>query len=506
MIGTYAAYATFPLIFIAAIILALTFYTKKEDPAYRFFCFLCAIVLKWNIVQTLSATLLHIPTAEFFFRMQFLFIPFVTVAILMFTLKILGIDKALSFKYIFLMCLIPSVTVIMNFTNDFHHLFRTSFSIVQMYPIRVIENVRGPWFWVNVFYSYSASMTTVFVLIYKIKSVAKAQKFQYYILLIGNLVGIAANLFIILNPTALIDVTAWGTTLGLLFWYIAMNATPSSNFVLARNQVFESIGEYIFVLDLQDNIRDINQSAKNWLARHGVNSVPPTLNKLLQRLQEQGATIENDEDVGRWELFFLDEQNSLFSSFSIKRSSVYEKNQIPAGFIVTFSDMTVIGETLRNLRAISTVDELTGTYNRRGYEKMLVDYDKDNHLPLCVIIGDVNHLKHVNDTLGHNVGDEVLKGIARLLVECTLGRGMPARIGGDEFAIVIPNFGEADAENLKNDIRKAFVAKAGRMHGAGIALGHAVKSNTGEELLKIIDEADKRMYEDKRNDRRAPRS
>jgi len=391
----------------------------------------------------------------------------------------------------------------MNFTNDFHGLFREEFRITAIEPVRTFINVRGPWFWVHIMWSYAITALTFIVAIYKIKVTVRSARFRFYMVLLGCLLSSLANLFVLfVAPTAPIDATTIGATLGIVFLYFAMDTSPASNYLLARNQVFEALGEYIFVLDANDKMTDINRPAKNWLEAQGIYTDPISLEDLFLQLQDKGATIETDESIGRWEMFFTDESNSLFSSYTLKRNMLYGKRESVVGSIITFSDMTAIGEMLRNLREISTIDELTGTYNRRGYEKTLADYDQPHHLPLCVVMGDVNHLKYVNDTFGHNIGDAVLKNIARLLVECVGERGVVARVGGDEFTIILSSFNDDDAEELKASIRSTFEARSNEMHEAGIALGHGVKNKTDQSLLKVIEEADQRMYEDKRNNRR----
>ena len=96
----------------------------------------------------------------------------------------------------------------------------------------------------------------------------------------------------------------------------------------------------------------------------------------------------------------------------------------------------------------------------------------------------------------------MLKLAAKLLKECAKSIGFAARIGGDEFAVILPNFDEAKANKLIANIGKAFADRAYEMCGADIALGYAVKTEIEQELSDIIDEADRRMYQKKRNDRR----
>jgi len=482
--------------------LVLTFFTKKEDPAYRSFLFLCVVMLCWNVIQIMFSMSQEPDMIEMFFHMQMAAIPFMPVALLLYVLRSSGFDSLSSAKYTAALCVIPVITVIINFTNDYHGLFRTYFAVVETVPVRVFINERGPWFWVHTLYSYLMVASGAAVAVYKMRSVTRASRLRYYMALVGVTFTVPMNLIVLfIVPETPVDSTLWGATLSLFFLYFAMDTSPTSNYMRARNQVFDAIGEYIFVLSTDDAISDINNSARKWLASRGIMSDPLTRDQLFTQLADHGAVMERD-DSGRVELFFPFRQDSLFSSYTLKTNNIYGKKGEVAGSIITFSDMTAIRETLRNLQAISTIDELTGTYNRRGYEKMLANYVGGNVLPLCVIIGDVNGLKQVNDTYGHSVGDCILRTAAHILVECVGAKGIVARIGGDEFAIVLPGFGDKESEVMQACLKESFEAHREEMRGAGIALGYAIRTSAEQDLADIISEADKKMYQNKRNDRR----
>jgi len=485
------------------VILILTYFTKREDAASGSFYFLCFVILIWNILHAVTAASLTIEIVEFFFPLQMLFIPFMPVALLLYVLKFTDYERFTTRKYLILLCILPAITVILNFTNDFHNLFRTSFAVVQTYPSRVVYNQRGPWFWVHTGYSYAAMILVNILVINKIRNVARASRLRYYMILLGcSVSGLANILVLFILPGQIIDSTLWGATFSLFFLYFAMDTSPTSTYILARNQVFEAIGEYIFVLDTNWIITDINSPARQWLKKHGIDSDPATIDILFEMLEEKGATIENNERLQRQELFFPDKENSLFSSFAIKRNYIYDRKKNIVGIIVTFSDMTAIRKTLRDLQAVSTIDELTGTYNRRGYERLLSGYNESGTLPLGIIMGDVNGLKQVNDTMGHTAGDELLRQAARILVDCIGEYGSVARIGGDEFAIITPNIAESKLNELIANIKSVFSDKRKELLGGGIAIGYAIKSEIGQDISTVIDRADKNMYEDKKNDRR----
>ena len=503
---SYTLFVSLPLTVIAFTFLFLAVLTKRDDIAYKQFVFLCIIIAGWNLFETLFYSVTDIGMAEFFFMMRFLFVPYLGVAVFMYACKFSGIEKIFSPKVFASMFIFPTVTVIINFTNDFHGLFRAHFEVLKTAPIVEFTNERGPWFLAHSVFTYVFLAAAFVTVIYKATKVTSASRIRYYMVIVGVLPAIAANMYtLIVAFESPVDITLWGMTFGLIFQYFAMDTTPTSTYMLARNQSFDSLSDYAFILDDDENIADINRSAREWLKRLGINSDPLTLDALFKVLKTKGATIESDNEVEYRELFFTDEKSLLLSSYTIKSNPILNKKNIVTGAILTFSDMTAVRKLFRELQSQSTIDELTGTYNRRGYEKALIDYDADYRLPLCVIIGDVNGLKRVNDTLGHSVGDHILRLIALTLVECTGEKGMAARIGGDEFAIVLPGCDETAAEKIVSEIRAAIARKEDLLHGAGLAVGYAIKTDPGQDLAEIIDEADKKMYVNKNNDRRQRR-
>jgi diguanylate cyclase (GGDEF)-like protein/putative nucleotidyltransferase with HDIG domain len=111
---------------------------------------------------------------------------------------------------------------------------------------------------------------------------------------------------------------------------------------------------------------------------------------------------------------------------------------------------------LERLRELAELDPLTGLRNRRGFEQGL----RDRRAPLALVICDLDHFKRVNDTLGHPVGDDVLRRFSDLLRDCTREDDVAVRLGGEEFALVLSGVGEREAlavaERLRREVAATF--------------------------------------------------
>lgn len=143
-------------------------------------------------------------------------------------------------------------------------------------------------------------------------------------------------------------------------------------------------------------------------------------------------------------------------------------------------------------------DSLTNVYNRNYFERIINDIDIDNE-NYGVLICDVDALKLVNDTFGHHVGDEYLKTISSILRSHFVEDELIARIGGDEFAVIIPNSSLEELEMHKQEIKKRLLAqeKEYSFLDTNISVGYAFKNSKDVLVHDLIKEADREMYREK---------
>ncbi len=140
------------------------------------------------------------------------------------------------------------------------------------------------------------------------------------------------------------------------------------------------------------------------------------------------------------------------------------------------NEVTKLREDLEFVRQEARTDALTGLANRKYFDTFINDATRDaveNGTDLSLLIADVDHFKSFNDTYGHQLGDQVLKIVSRVLQENSKGRDLAARYGGKEFCVVLPNTGLDNARILADQMREIVSAKK------------IVKKRTGEELRQI---------------------
>jgi diguanylate cyclase (GGDEF)-like protein len=258
--------------------------------------------------------------------------------------------------------------------------------------------------------------------------------------------------------------------------------------------------EALLALDLQassdyllelivDNLRQLGQAA------HGA---------FLQRLLSGLTSVEvgEKESIIHWERILA------------RRNELTEKLGRPV-FLRTaavdyFGELQLLRkpilleyEELEKLRHNAATDPLTGLKNRRMFEEHLgreINRARRYGTSFAMLLLDLRRFKLVNDTYGHATGDEILRSVARASVETIRGSDISCRIGGDEFAILLPQTDRSSAEALAERMARKFEAYAKSLAPdtpVGIDYGIAFFPEDGEGATKLFQTADKNLYESK---------
>ncbi len=165
----------------------------------------------------------------------------------------------------------------------------------------------------------------------------------------------------------------------------------------------------------------------------------------------------------------------------------------------TIMDVSKWKELERRLTRMATVDELTGLLNRRSGMSALslaIQSSERSREPMSLVLLDIDHFKYINDSLGHQVGDEVLKALGTFLKSNLRGGDHAVRLGGEEFAIILPGTDRrgavAQAERLFNAIGQVADAVEG-VHRMTVSMG--VVTRREDELAdSLLKRADALMY------------
>jgi len=172
----------------------------------------------------------------------------------------------------------------------------------------------------------------------------------------------------------------------------------------------------------------------------------------------------------------------------------------------TIQDITERKNAENNLIYINNHDFLTGLHNRRYFEQEIKKLDVKENLPLSIIIADTNGLKIINDSFGHDTGDELLIKAADAIKKACRPKDLIVRYGGDEFIIVLPKTNKDEALIIASSIKEiAHKEKIANIE-LSISYGCDTKSTSRESIMKALANAENHMYSHKLSERSSTRS
>ncbi|KZL89798.1 HD domain-containing phosphohydrolase [Clostridium magnum] len=193
----------------------------------------------------------------------------------------------------------------------------------------------------------------------------------------------------------------------------------------------------------------------------------------------------------------------ILNQFKVVEHNKDGKPKRVAGIVTDIGDKKRYEEELQYL---TYYDKLTGIFNRGYYEYILDRLDKEENLPIAVIMGDLNGLKITNDTFGHGEGDKLLKGAAEVLKKVCGSSAIVSRYGGDEFIVVLEHMGVAEVEKICKEIKRECEKKKVGPIYLNIALGYSIKANRNQNINEVIKEAEEMMYRNKLLEDRSARN
>lgn len=281
----------------------------------------------------------------------------------------------------------------------------------------------------------------------------------------------------------------------------------------------DSLAANIVVLDKKGTIRYKNKAWDDFAKNNGlspkkcgigINYLEACENAEDKESKEALTALQGIKDVmaGNKDLFFMEYP---CHSPDIKRW--YEmkvtpfQGEGPYSVVIIHTDITErklneleLKKERKRIEYLSFHDDLTGLYNRRYFENEINRLNKSRKVPISIIMGDMDGLKYLNDNYGHKIGDKYLKKVGETVNFATRSEDIVARVGGDEFAVILPDTDvdicEEICERIMNKCNEIELKKI-FPEPIKISLGCSTMKKECQDLNKIYIEADQKMYKNK---------
>jgi len=279
--------------------------------------------------------------------------------------------------------------------------------------------------------------------------------------------------------------------------------------------VLTSINDGVIVVDQHGHILDINPAARTILGIGPRLQPDPTWEQTFCCVDENGESYRNSADLplakartgekfaGQIAIYREPEQPDTV--LNLNGQGLYDGNRELIGGVVTFRDITDITNRTIELEKRAQYDELTGLPNRGVFAEHLgraIGRAERKSAPLAVLFIDLDRFKSVNDTLGHDIGDALLRDVAARLRDNLRVGDFSGRWGGDEFVVCLEDFGEmsnagAAAQKLLLVLSEKYEIGHSEVY-ATPSIGIAIYPESGNNAERMIKAADIAMYEAKK--------
>mgnify|MGYP001811989808 CR=1 FL=1 len=279
--------------------------------------------------------------------------------------------------------------------------------------------------------------------------------------------------------------------------------------------ILKNINDGVIVIDREGHVLDINPAARSILGLGPRMQPDMTWAQMFCCINEFGQNYKNSADLplvrarngekfaNQVAVFRTPDQPDTI--LSINGQGLYDGNNELIGGVITFRDITDIAKKTSELQKLAQYDELTGLPNRGLFTEQLaraIGRSQRKSAPLAVLFVDLDRFKSVNDTLGHDVGDELLRQVAgRLRKNLRIG-DVSGRWGGDEFVVCLEDFGKAAnaaaaAQKLLLVLSEKYDIGNSEVY-ATPSIGIAIYPDSGDAADRLIKAADLAMYEAKK--------
>lgn len=494
---------------------------RRTAPGSLMLSLLLVSMAIWSGLYSTRWMDISLDAKAFWFDAMYIGILALPTLFLLFVLAFTHQDVWLTKRTFVLLSIQPIVSLLLQWTNRYHHLFYSSFQAIQEQDLITIDFIRGPWYVGNVVYSYMILGVGLFLLGQGALRSSPLYLNQYRLILVGSILPWAGSFYSESNFQALKGVDLAPLLFGVsgVIFALAVFRTRFMELIpVARSYLIENMSDGLLVLDEQNRILDINPAMGNFLDDKISSYIGKNAGEVFSEWMEQIDFLDEKIET-RIELKVPKDPSRYLD---LRVTPLYDRQHSLSGRLLIFRDITQrkqvekrlryvndrqqsqlieIGLLQSKLREQAIRDPLTNLFNRRYLEETL-DHEiarasRDGY-SICIMMIDLDHFKKVNDTYGHEAGDNVLKAIAATLSTETRRGDFASRYGGEEFVVVMPNIDKPvayeRAEKLRNTLNSLYIPYGIYSLTITISMGIASYPTNGLTRESILRAADKAMY------------
>jgi diguanylate cyclase (GGDEF)-like protein/PAS domain S-box-containing protein len=436
------------------------------------------------------------PTPFFWLDITYVGAVIVPTAFLTFAMEISGLGDRLKKPFLPALFIEPLLVMLLLWTDSLHGLF---FAGLRSQNSAMILH-GGPVFWANVIYSYLLLLTGFVLLIRRFTHVTGIYRRQVGIVIAGaGITWLNSIIFLLgMSPFPNADNTPFSFTLaGMAFAFALLRYRLLDIRPIARDMLIEGMSDGAIVLDVNNRVVDMNPAAERILGSFSKPIIGDAVEKVFSPWSDVVKTFL-DVNSTRTEVSIGD---PVLAYFDLQISPLFDKKHNFIGRLIVWRDISDLKRIQAELEKLVTQDPLTLMHNRRHFyalAEMEIRRAARFKSTCSFVLIDLDLFKKINDTYGHQSGDQALIMFAKTCQENIRKIDVLARLGGEEFVILLPETGlkqaEETAERLREIIHRATVITANSHFNISASFGIAAFENEQDTLDTLLRKADQALY------------
>jgi diguanylate cyclase (GGDEF)-like protein len=515
---------------VAATVATFAWRRRHTSPAAPALIVLMSGLVLWAAADALERTSVSLTAHLFWEHALYLGVVMAPAGFIALALEMTGRGDRLNRRTTVLLSIQPVLVAVVVMTDPWHHLFISNPVLVGSDPV-ALQWDRGPLFWAHTAYSYALLAAGMAMLIGAWVRSVRAYRRQLRTIVLAGMVPWLANVgtqFRLIDVGTL-DLTPIAFTFtGVVLAWALFRRRLLDLVPIARERVVDTMGDGVVIVDVHERVADLNPAAIALIERAGTghgtvavgrraaemfagwDDLVPLADDIAREItvgagagvvDVRGTVLRDRTGRSAGHLLVL---RDVTHSRQAERALAAANQALREQVATIEAQLATIEELRAELQEQAIRDSLTGLFNRRYLDEMLARElaraDREGY-PVSVALLDADHFKDLNDTYGHATGDRMLAAIGELLGFGVRGGDVACRYGGEEFLVILPNAGQADAVGRAEEWRTGCAAlrvdaddSTGRTVGVTVSIGVATAPQDGTEPAAVLAAADRALY------------